>query len=128
MAQTLCVCDEITRELLAAVMECKIVQVDNKTRRSQFDKSVRELGLAIAGIEAKLEQPQVGGGALGKSAAGHHPFQKFQLQEFDGDRNNFPQFKKKWQKSMAAGTLIAGSLSFTLVVVPIGISTDIPSS
>ena len=70
---------------------------------------MRELSLALAGNVAKLEHPQVGGGALGESTANHHAFKKFQSPEFDGNRINFPQLKTEWQESIPDDTSIAGS-------------------
>ena len=76
---------------------------------TESNKSVRELGLAIAGIEAKLEQPEVVGSALGESTANHHAFKKFQSPEFDGNRIKFPQLETEWQESIPDDTSIAGS-------------------
>ena len=61
--------DELTRELLTVFTNSEAVQNDNKSRRSQLDKSVRNLSLAIAGIKASLEKPRARGGATAVGGA-----------------------------------------------------------
>ena len=70
-------------ELTTMVIYSKVIQKDGKTRGSKFCKSVGDLSLATAAIEAELEQPQaMGGGAQGGSAAGRHASEKHKLPGF----------------------------------------------
>ena len=65
-------------------IDYEAIQEDDRTRRSQFDKFVMDLSLAVAEIEFQLEQPQaLGDGAQGGSAAGHHTFEKLKFPKFE---------------------------------------------
>ena len=61
--------NELSMELLIGVNNSEEVQNNDMLKRSQPDKSVRDLGLVIAGIESELEKPHAREGATAVGGA-----------------------------------------------------------